>query len=146
MPDITAKVQTSVQENKNFHLAMMETLMLTDKEAAADSMAENYGDLILSWWSSIPTEDKRGVLVYNLEGSKKVSAVEAWAEAQSIQPKDTEGKDPAELEKTREARQRHAREKQIIIDVLYHLNFLYKKIEDSWDDGEDDTPWAEGKA
>lgn len=142
MQDI-AKAQTNVQENKNFHLAMMETLMLTDREAASDSMTENYGDLILSWWSSIPTVEKIGIKVYSLDGTREITALEAWNEAQSIQPKDSEGKDPAELERSREARARHAREKQIIIDVLFQLNFLYKKIEDSWDDGEDDTPWPE---
>jgi uncharacterized protein HemY len=144
MPDIVKSQNHGAQENKNYHMAMMETLMLTDQEAAKDSMTENYGDLLLSWWSSIPTEEKLEAMVYDAAHGKKISAMDAWKEAQAIQPTDSEkeGRDYAELEKLPIVRVRHAREKQIIIDVLYQLNFLYRKIEDSWDDGKDDTEWG----
>lgn len=115
-----------VKENANYHMAMMQTLILSDQEAAKEGLLEEFEDLIDSWWASIPTEQKLTIRVwYESDGKiEEMVALDAWKEAEKIQP-------PENLVESRRIKHKNnkiraLKKKQIITDVLYKLEFLFK--------------------
>lgn len=128
-----------VKENANYHEAMMQSLILTDQEAAQDGCLQEYEDLIDSWWASIPIKEKKEIQVYDAQGEDQMTALEAWGRAERIQP--DPDLPPSKRKLDRKNKSRALRKKQILVDVLSELQFLFKRPPISAHDDADREFW-----
>jgi hypothetical protein len=116
------------KENVGYHQTLMEGLHDLYEEAARDGLLKQAEDLIDIMWASVPTDDKLKIKVYDLETVKKLRAVDAWKEAQTIQPPAGLDKRSSDWQNNIRHKERCSRKAQIWTDVVKELGFLYKRL------------------
>lgn len=116
--------ENKVTENKGYSFIMLQGYLKMFDEAAGQGLLAEAEDLVDIMLRSIPTAELKKIEIDRRESNEKQTAWKAIEEAEGLRPDDSlmdsvKHKHPLN-------RQRVLRKHQILTDVLYKLELLYK--------------------
>jgi hypothetical protein len=123
---------TVVKRDLDFQKTYLEGLFLLFKEASGQGLLAEYEDLVDTIYAIFPTDNKRTMTIYDIDGAYLSPVLVEWKKALAIGPpvgdEALKGSGCSKLKV--QVRQRCLRKVQIVTDVAKRLKLIGEEYED----------------